>query len=325
MSGDDTIGDGIGNRSTTRRGALAKIGTAAGALVATSGLASASNGDDVEILIDPDPPEVGTETTFTSTVGFHDHSWVVVGPNGFEQGTGRTISVTFEEAGEYTVYLTVDFPDDSAYVTTSGQIIDPDDVEPTAEIEYSPQDPVYNPVTFDGSGSSTPAGEIESYDWHFRNVSRNPDWGVFESGPNMSGETAEESFALGSTFEVGLEVTNSAGNTGRTTVEFTPEENPNTPYAEVLVDGSENELLPSNPVTLDASESTSPNGSIEEYNWELYNYETEETRYETGKVIEVTLESEVRYRATLTVIDETGKEDTESTSSFWPDADYVPE
>ncbi|EMA46446.1 PKD domain-containing protein [Halobiforma nitratireducens] len=311
--------DGVTDQSTTRRRTLASVGTAATGLMAMSGMASGSN-DDVQILVDPETPSVGEETVFTSTVGFADHSWTISGPDGFEQSTDETVSVTFESAGEYTAYLSVEMSDGSVNVSKSGDITSDEDidVEPTAAIDLD----VGGTTKMDGSDSSTPAGEIEQYDWYFRNRSRNPDRGVFETSPNMSGETAEESFASDTLWEIGLEVTNTGGNTDRETVEFrSPEE----PTAAFLVDGSENNLLPSNPVELDAGISSSPNGAIENYHWEIMNLDTGEEQTETGETLSLSLESELRYKAQLTITDEDGMEDTEVGSSFWPDADNVPE
>lgn len=296
--------NGIESELTTRRGALAAIGTAAGALVGTGGTASAASSDDVDVLIDPEPPIAGEETTFTSTIRFQDHEWVIVGPTGFQQSSESTVSVTFEEAGEYTAYLSVDLPDDeSAYVTASGQVLESRDVDPTANIEYSPQDPVYNPITFDASGSTTPAGEIESYGWYYRNVSANPDWDVFDGSPDRSGETLEMGFSEGNTYQVGLEVTNSAGNTDRTRVEFTPEEHPDAP--DPVIDIYPEEITPPNPVTLDASESTTPVGSIESYEWKISKYDDDnehiEDLHRSGEVVEEHWEADVLHTVTLTV------------------------
>ncbi|WP_222919889.1 hypothetical protein [Natrinema sp. SYSU A 869] len=294
-------------------------------MIGTSGAVSAAS-DDASILVDPDQPVIGEETSFTSSVAFAEYEWAIVGPSGFELYTGRTVSTTFEEAGEYTAHLTINQSDgESTYVTTSGQVLESRDVDPTATIKFSPQDPVYNPIMFDASGSTTPAGEIESYDWYWQNVSYTPDEPVFDGSPNGSGETFEQGFSTGTTFKVGLEVTNTAGNTDQATVKFTPEENPNTPSAEVLIDGEENEYLPSNPVEFDASGSTSPNGSIVEYNWKITTVDTDETYHESGEVVTKQLEPEVQHRVQLTVVDEVGKEDTELGPTFWPDADNVPE
>ncbi|WP_049922633.1 PKD domain-containing protein [Halopiger djelfimassiliensis] len=189
------------------------------------------------------------------------------------------------------------------------------DAEPVANIDLTPRDPVYNPITFDASGSRTPADGIERYDWYFTNRTHNPDEPLFGSEPVRSGATIEAEFPDGETFEVGLEVVDSAANTGRTTTTFTPKTDPTTPKA--VIDRSPDGKFASNPITLDASGSTSPNGDIVEYNWEIHD-ETGATRSETGETIELTLDPEVRQTAQLTVVDETGATETERGRSFWP-------
>lgn len=317
MSKGDDGRDGIGTRLTSRRGTLSMVGAATGALIGASGLASANetarNSSDVQILADPEPAVAGEETTFTSTIRFQDHRWVIVGPTGFEQYSESTISVTFEEAGEYTAHLSVSLPDgETAYVKKSGRILESRDVAPTANIEYTPQNPTYNPVTFDASGSTTPLGTIESYDWYYRNIDANPDRDVFDGSPSNSGETIEEGFSEGSTFKVGLEVTNSAGNTDRTTVTFTPQKHPDAPNAVLNI--YPDEITPQNPVTLDASESTTPVGSIESYTWNISKYDNSGSKIEdlrrTGKVVEENWEPDVLHTVDLRVENTEGVSDS---------------
>ncbi|WP_139210973.1 PKD domain-containing protein [Natrinema salaciae] len=256
------------------------------------------------IAVDPTQPVVGEAVSFICTRAFAEYEWVIVGPTGFEQYTGQTASTTFEEAGEYTAHLTIKRSDgESTYVSKSGQVLDSRDTTPTAEIDFSPQDPVYNPIEFDASGSTTPTGEIESYDWYWRNIDANPDWDVFDGEPSLSGETVEESFSEQTTFKVGLEVTNTAGNTDRDTVEFTPQKNPDAPTPVINI--YPDEITPKNPVTLDASESTTPVGSIESYDWFINKYDdsggkTEELQ-RSGEVVEEHWETDVLHTVTLRV------------------------
>ncbi|WP_226005520.1 hypothetical protein [Natrinema salinisoli] len=303
MSEDNTNGNSPGNKLTTRRGALAAFGTGAAALIGANGTASAASAE-ITIAVDPSQPETGKETSFTCTRAFAEYDWVIVGPSGFEQYTGRRVSTTFEEAGEYTAYLTVNQSNgESTYVSKSGQIQDqePSDPVPTANFEFSPQDPVYNPITFDASESTTPSGEIESYDWYVRNTSRNSE-PLFDDSPISSGETYEEGLSEGDKWQVGLEVTNSAGNTDRDRIEITPQENPDAPNPVVNI--YPDEVTPQNPIKLDASESTTPVGTIESYDWSIRKYENENKIGElerSGEVIEENWETDVLHTFTLRV------------------------
>ncbi|MCU4800325.1 PKD domain-containing protein [Halobacteria archaeon HArc-gm2] len=396
--------DGIG--SSTRRGALATFGTAAGVLLGTSGMASAQ-ASGLSISVDPDPPTVGGETTFTGNAAFVDEwRWFIARPDGtMVRKTGQTVTVTFEQTGNYSAGLFAKFSDgevkdvakegtieesgdgetgdpvanityspqdpvtnpvtfdgsgssspagddlgyhwyrkegepdseeDSFVLHETGETYEatfepgttwsvklkvtdseanagtetvtftPESVEPVANIDYSPKDPVYSPITFDGSGSTVPSGTIESYDWYFRNTDANPDRDTFDN-PKKSGETLEFGLADGNTYEVGLEVTASSGDTARETVTLDVIDATPTGVITIYPD----EISPTNPVTLDGSQSTTPVGNIVSYEWSVESYDSDNNlidSYElSGETVEKNWQADVIHDVSLTVTNEAGK------------------
>lgn len=308
-------------RETTRRGALAKFGSVAGLFVGVSGAASAQSTEESSIPVDPEPPKVGQKTTFsTPSTGASTLYWGIEHPNGTtSNGRGESITVTFEEPGAYAVTHVIVSGRSVGEVTGEGTVEPAGDAKPEATIEYSPQDPAYNPITFDGSGSTVPGGTIESYEWYLRNTDRNPDMDLFDDSPNGTGETFQERLGTGYTWAVGLEVTDSNGNSARSRTTITPVDATPNAVANVFPD----EVTPPNPVTLDASESTTPVGSIASYEWDIRKYDDNNNQIgsiqRTGEVVEDTWEADVLHTFTLTVTNEAGASDSVN-GNFRPEA-----
>ncbi|WP_143117633.1 PKD domain-containing protein [Halomicrobium zhouii] len=231
----------------------------------------------------------------------------------------ETYEDSFESGTTWSVKLEV--TNSAGNTATETVTFTPVETEPVANIEYSPQDPVYNPITFDASGSSVAGGEIVSYDWYLKEDEEYTDntTPLFEQNrPSATGETYEESFS-NNPWTVGLEVTDANGNTDRDSVTVSPIDATPNAVANVYPE----EISPPNPITLDASESTTPVGSIESYEWEIrkYNYDDEkvDTLHRTGEVVEENWDTPYVYTFDLIVTNDVGEHD-QYYDSFKPEA-----
>src|SRR5690625_1632334 len=205
----------------------------------------------------------------------------------FGDGTsaeGLTATHTYAEAGDYTLTLTVT-DNDGASDSASQQVTvvaPPQNVPPTAAFTAVPNDLT---VSVDGSDSTDSDGTIESWSW------------AFGDGASATGPTAQHTYAAPGTDEITLTVTDDDGaqDTYSESVTVTALPVNLQPVAEfgVTVSGST--------ATLDARDSSDPDGTIESYEWELGDGETA-----TGQVVVHTYDAAGSYEVTLTVIDDGG-------------------
>ncbi|MPV36572.1 PKD domain-containing protein [Georgenia subflava] len=148
-------------------------------------------------------------------------------------------------------------------------------------------------VTVDGTGSSDPDGTIASYAWTFGDG----------DGATATGPTAGHTYATAGTYGVTLTVKDDDGGTRRLTKEVTvpePVEVPNqAPTAAFDVDADE--LT----VSVDASTSSDPDGSIASYAWAFGDGNTA-----TGRTAEHTYTAAGTHGITLTVVDDEGARKT---------------
>ncbi|MBC7093918.1 PKD domain-containing protein [Candidatus Bipolaricaulota bacterium] len=122
--------------------------------------------------------------------------------DGSPVASGREVDHTFDRAGEYMVTLVVVGPSGTGRATTVVRALNN---PPTAAFTFYPQDPFEDEeVTFDGSGSSDPDGDIVRWTWDFGD------------GATGDGEIVRHTFANPGQYLVVLTVTDSAGAEGRT-------------------------------------------------------------------------------------------------------------
>lgn len=175
--------------------------------------------------------------------------------------------------------------------------------KPSAVMDISPQNPTENDVvTFDGTRSSDPDGEIVSYEWGISNLTR--------SGPTYktglsAGEwdislTVTDNDGASATATTTLTVTeadsgDSGGDSGGDTGNQDPQPEFNyTPSQPVVGE----------PVVLDASPSSDPDGTIEQYEWDFGDTGTYE---KSGKVVEHVFQSPGEHDVNLRVVDNEGR------------------
>jgi PKD repeat protein len=126
-------------------------------------------------------------------------------------GSGATPSHSYTGVGTYTVTLTV---------TDNGGLTNSATTTATVSTGSTPQAPMARPggpysgtvsasVSFDGSGSSDPDGNVVSYDWQFGD------------GGTASGAQAQHAYAAAGTYTVTLTVTDDSGMTASATTTVT--------------------------------------------------------------------------------------------------------
>ncbi|WP_255192120.1 PKD domain-containing protein [Natronobeatus ordinarius] len=214
---------------------------------------------------EPDQPTAGQTVTFdasdsTSPNGeIERYRWLFEGGGYGDWQTESTTTYTFETAGMHVVGLEVEDEADQrdSYATEAFQIEEPQ--SPTAAFEWTPPQPIAGQaVTFDASDSTSPNGEIERYRWLFEGGGYG-DW--------QTESTTTHTFETAGMHVVGLEVEDEAGQRDSYATEAFQVGEPQSPTA--VVDWEPDQPIVGETVSFDASDSTSPNGEIVEYRWDV--------------------------------------------------------
>ncbi|WP_121823627.1 PKD domain-containing protein [Halostella salina] len=215
-----------------------------------------------DFTVSPDAPAVGEQVTLDASAAsdpdgsIASYEWDVDG-DGSVETQGQAVGVAYDESGTYTVTLEVR-DDDGATDTARRTIgVETSNTPPSAAFEYTPGDPaVGETVTLDASGSSDPDGSVVSYEWDVDGD------GSYE----RSGRTVDYAFESAGDHPVTLRVTDDAGATDEVT--------DTVPVVEL--EGPEPSFTISNPepmlgeaVTLDASGSSDPDGTVRAYEWDV--------------------------------------------------------
>ncbi|QDZ01167.2 PKD domain-containing protein [Nitratireductor mangrovi] len=156
------------------------------------------------------------------------------------------------------------------------------------------------PGDFDASAALDPDGRITAYAWSF--------------GDGTSGDKAQlrHSFAEAGTYEVTLAVTDDSGLSNGTTEirrTVTVVETGNEPP--VAEGGGEREVLVGEVAAFDASGSRDPDGSLLSFRWDFGDGTTA-----AGIQVDHVYRTAGTYRATLTVMDDSGRENASASTSF---------
>jgi len=114
-------------------------------------------------------------------------------------------------------------------------------------------------VSFDASGSSAPAGEIDTYEWDFDNNGTYTD---------ASGVTATHTFTQVGTYPVNLRVTDNTGQYAVVTQDITVA-SPDIPTAVINIPNDSGEYFAGVQYNFMGDKSTSPNGDIQKYEWDF--------------------------------------------------------
>lgn len=210
-------------------------------------------------------------------------------------GKGETTTHTYDLSGNYSVELVVTDSDGDTESTTMTIEVYPSlpNVKFTAQ-PTSGEVPLK--VSFDASESHDPDGTIDSYSWEFDDNSK------------VSGEVVTHTFNSVGDYVVELTVTDNDGRTASATetIDVTPFYN-QSPTASFTVYPTVGKVPFE--VSFDASESFDPDGNVENYAW----YFGDGTSG-FGETISHTFTEVGTYMVELTVTDNHGDVDTETTS-----------
>ncbi|MDH3646052.1 MAG: PKD domain-containing protein [Gammaproteobacteria bacterium] len=210
-------------------------------------------------------------------------------------GSGQNPTHSYSSAGTFSVTLTVTDNDGLTGSASTAATISPQPVAPTADPNGPYAAQVGESITFDGSGSVDPDGNIVSYDWNFGD------------GGTGTGVSPSHAYSAEGTFTVTLTVTDNDGLTGSASTTATispqpvaPTANPNGPYSALVGDS----------ITFDGSGSVDPDGNIVSYDWNFGDGGTG-----TGVSPSHAYTAEGTFTVTLTVTDNDGLTGSASTTA----------
>ena len=200
-------------------------------------------------------------------------------------GTGPSPSVAYSSAGSYTITLTVTDNDGATNAKSTTVVVSPPNQAPVAVIQATPTSgsaPLV--VNVNGAGSTDADGSIVSYAWDFGN------------GQTAAGATAQTTYLSTGTFTLRLTVTDNLGAIKTTTTAIVVSGSNLKPVPALLA-------LPTSGtapllVTVNATGSVDPDGSIVSYQWDFGNGQTA-----NGLLSQVTYTTAGTYTITLTVRD----------------------
>jgi len=225
----------------------------------------------------------GSYSTAASTIV--DYVW------DFGDGTGAQgplVEHTYIRAGEYIVSLTV--TDQDGLSSSSRMQITAAEEQPPVAVIVAPTDALAGePVTFDGSGS-TSANPIVNYTWDFGDRSQG------------SGPVVEHVYSKAGKYTAKLTVTDNTGLRGESTWDISITEQVQNPPVAILAGPTQ--ALVGEDVTFDGSESTPGSSLIVNYAWDLGNGDVTDGKDKMQVTTQYTAAGS--YEVTLTVTDENG-------------------
>lgn len=258
-----------------------------------------------EVTHEPSDPTAHQPVTFDASESSSENGEIVeyrwyLGDGTQENTTDPLFNHTFEEEGGS--YVHVEVVDEIGQTDSDAAEFYVSEAEsPEAALSHSPTGPVEGEeVTFDGSDSTSPNGDIVEYHWEFGD-------GTVET---TSSPTVTHSYDEVDGYPVTLEVTDEAEltDTAETTVRV---QEAGTPMA--VIDYSPPGPVTGETVSFDASDSTSPNGDIETYHWEFGDGTTATTGVPT---VSHTYTETGAKLVTLEIVDEVGETDSTGTEFF---------
>jgi PKD repeat protein len=211
-------------------------------------------------------------------------------------GTGMNSNVTYANPGTFTITLEVTDNNGSTSTSSIDINVNQGNQLPQAAFTATPSTGKAPLVVFlDAGQSSDSDGSIVAYDWDFGN------------GTNGSGQTANVTYVTAGTYTINLTVTDNNGGVSTKSQEVSvlpANQPPNASFSATPATGK----APLN-VSVDASSSTDPDGSIISYDWDFDNGTSG-----TGASASVVYDNIGSYDITLTVTDDDGAKSTTSIS-----------
>ncbi|MGO2806675.1 MAG: PKD domain-containing protein [Glutamicibacter arilaitensis] len=225
-----------------------------------------------------------------------DYSWDF-GDGSTQAASTEGITHAYEQAGEYTVTLTIT-DDRGGQATATEQVTVAELPKPPVAAFASEQNGLK--LSVDGSASADPDGEITGWLWDFG-----------DGSDTQSGETATHAYAQNGTYTVSLTVTDDQEQTASTTAEVTVANGVPQASMEISLDGLK--------LTVDGSGSADVEGGELSYAWDFGDGQTASTA-----VAEHAYAAEGSYELTLTVTDAQGATGTTTQEVTVQEANTAP-
>jgi PKD repeat protein/acetyltransferase-like isoleucine patch superfamily enzyme len=257
---------------------------------------SVNDRPEAELQYMPARPNVSETVRFNASgtqdiTGIQRYEWDIDDDGTFER-TGSTVTHSFETAGNKTVSLRV--TDDGNLTDTASVNVLVND-RPEVGFEYTPTEPnLENTVDFDAAATVDSIGGIESYVWSI------------DSSVTKTGAEIAYDFTQPGNHTVKLTVTDVYGLTNTTTKTVYLNR---PPVANATRSGRQANV--SKAITLDATASVDPDGTIASYEWDV---DDDGTYEKTGATITQTYETSGTKAVSLRVTDDQGSSDRDSVS-----------
>lgn len=217
-----------------------------------------------------------------------------------ETSTVQSPSHTFKDRGKnngrFDVKVNVSVKDKTTAAETVlpfSTIVTISNVKLNADFAADPTSgPAPLKVSFDASGSSAPAGEIQSYEWDFDNNN------VFTDD---SGVSVEHTFEQVGKYTVNLRVTDNTGQFAIVSKDIDVQ-GPNLPTAVIEIPTADGHYFSGTQYSFQGEKSSSPNGKINQYEWDF----GDQTPKASTRTATHTYKSAGDFIVALTVTDEKG-------------------
>lgn len=147
-------------------------------------------------------------------------------------------------------------------------------------------------VSFDGSASTAPAGQITAYDWDFNNSN------LFK---DASGAKASYTFNQSGTYTVALRVTDNTNQYQISTQQITVN-GANAPTSVISIPSPSGKYFSGTQYSFDGSQSSSPNGKIVSYEWDF----GDGTPHANTRVANHTYKDTGKFEVSLKTTDDSG-------------------
>jgi len=235
-----------------------------------------------EASIDEDIPALYNAYGSYDDVGIENYTWYIEGIEMY----GEEVSHTFENPGEYPIFLTVTDKAGNSD-TTSIEIFVKDDTEPTCDAGDDRTISVNESITLDAGSSSDNVGIVEHL------------WTI--DGKTILGEMVTYTFNDTGSYTVILNVTDTSGNHDSDSIVITVKDDTR-PIADIDGETSTDEDITS----LYNAYGSYDDVGIENYTWYIEAIEM------YGEEVSYTFENPGRYILSLTVTDKAGNSDAAS-------------
>ncbi len=242
----------------------------------------------------PTNPTPGSWVQFDGSGSYDPDGSIATYAWDFGDGTtnsGATVWHRFTSGGSYNVTLTVTDNEGAQDVVSKTVPVAAQNMQPVAAFTVSPTAPTVNEwVRFDGTSSSDSDGSIATYRWTFG-----------DGSPAVTGNVVYHQFTAAGSYSATLTVTDNLGatNSATKTVQVgTPQQAPVAAFT----------VSPASPtvgtaITLNATSSYDPDGTIVSYQWDLNGDGVTDS---TGPIGQVSYSNPGTATVRLTVTDNTG-------------------